>query len=521
MKVRIITIALAGLLLAASFPRINVYPLIWIAFFPLILISARSHPLRALVYGFIYGEAFFITMLYWIYLVLNVHASLGIFLSVLILLLLTSYLSLYPSLFAFLISRAVNVYGDAAILLSPVIWVALEYVRGHLFSGFPWGLAGYALSSNTSMIQMASLTGVYGLSFLILLANASLAFLFIGKMSFRRATPLLVSLIIVLSFYGWGSWRVSVPLEGGRKIRVACIQGNYGGNTNSGVDEGIVLSDYLQMTKKAAREGIRLIVWPESTTFFEVCGTTGYADLLKELCSGFDIDLVLGSIHRAEEGDEEIYFNSAFHIRNDGEIDRRYDKIHLVPYGEYVPIPKILFFVKRFVQAAGDFSRGSEFTLMDYGGDPFSVLICYEVIFPEFVQQFNERGPTFYVNITNDAWFGSTAAPYQHFDFLKLRAVECGRYFVRSASTGISGIISPRGDVLKSTGIFSREIMECEIQTMSHSTFYSRAGHWFPVPCAIMTFVFILSLFFSSWGQVERGAMPEDQAGMEGESRME
>jgi apolipoprotein N-acyltransferase len=157
-------------------------------------------------------------------------------------------------------------------------------------------------------------------------------------------------------------------------------------------------------------------------------------------------------------------------------------------------LPGLLFFVRRFVEASSDFSKGNRYAIMDHGKGDFAVLICYEVIFPESVRQFAKRGATFFVNITNDAWFGRSSAPYQHFDFVKLRAVESGRYFVRCAGTGISGIVSPYGDVLKSTGIFSKEIVTGSIEPLEHRTLYSRTGDLFAFACVIMTVILISPL---------------------------
>ena len=494
MIARTIASACAGFFLAISFPRPGISFLAWVAFVPIITIAARSDPIRSLFYGFIFGGTFFITLVYWIYSVLAIHTSMGTFLSIVVLFLLISYLSLFPSIFAYLLSQTIRLYGGRAIFVSPFIWVALELLRNYALSGFPWGIAGYTQSSVTPLIQIASVTGVYGLSFLIVLINASVAYLLIEYVSLRKLIPLAASVLFALALMLWGFWRMSAPLQGETAIDVSCIQGNYSGNMSEGSDENLILTDYIHMTAEAAAEGSTLVIWPETITSFEVCCTKDYAELLGDLCRKLKIGLILGSAHEVREKAGTKYFNSAFHIRADGKIGDRYDKMHLVPYGEYVPLPGLLFFVRRFVEASSDFSKGNRYAIMDHGKGDFAVLICYEVIFPESVRQFAKRGATFFVNITNDAWFGRSSAPYQHFDFVKLRAVESGRYFVRCAGTGISGIVSPYGDVLKSTGIFSKEIVTGSIEPLEHRTLYSRTGDLFAFACVIMTVILISPL---------------------------
>ncbi len=494
MLVRIAAAACAGFFLALSFPRPGFALLSWISVTPLLMITARSKPSHALFYGFVFGETFFITLIYWIFHVLRSHTLMGSFMSVCVLLCLTSYLSLFPSLFSFAVSQSVRRFGTYAILFSPVIWVALEFIRNFALSGFPWGAIGYSQSSFSSLIQIASVSGVYGLSFVIILINSSFAFCIIGTRKLWRFFPLTLSALLVGVLIFWGHARIRNPSDGGETLNVACIQGNYGGTIDESSDDVRILEEYIDMTGEAAERGATLIVWPETTSSFEICCTNGYEDFLREMCRNRGIDLILGSVHQNGEVPGGILFNSAFHIRADGTMGERYDKMHLVPYGEYVPIPRLLFFVRKFVEAAGDFSKGKNYTIMKYEEHPFAVLICYEVIFPDTMRRFADLGATFFVNITNDAWFGKSSAPYQHFDFLKIRAVETGRFFIRCAATGISGIVSPYGKVLQETKPFSREIIVGSIDTIHTMTFYTRYGDLLAIACVIMSFILIAFL---------------------------
>ncbi len=495
MPVRIAAAACAGFFLALSFPRPGFALLSWVSVAPLLIIAARSRPLHALFYGLVFGEAFFVCLIYWIFHVLRNNTSMGSIMSICVLLCLSSYLSLFPSFFSFAVSQSIVKYGRHALFFSPVIWVALEFIRNYALSGFPWGSVGYSQASVISLIQIASVSGVYGISFVIILVNASFAFCIIGSRKLWRFLPLAMSVVLVAVLILWGYARIESASDEGETLNVACIQGNYGGTFNEVSDDTDILAEYIAMTHEAVEQGAALIVWPETTSSFEICCTSGYEELLKEMCRNWDIDLVLGSIHQEMKTKDEIYYNSAFHMRADGTMGERYDKMHLVPYGEYVPMPRLLFFVRKFVEMAGDFSKGKDYTIMTYKEHPFAVLICYEVIFPEAMKRFAHRGATFFVNITNDAWFGDSSAPYQHFDFLKIRSVETGRFFVRCAATGISGIVSPYGKVLQETKPFSREIIVGPIKTMHSMTVYMRYGDVLAIACVIMSFILIASSF--------------------------
>lgn len=497
MIAKVIVSILSGIMLALSFPNADIGILAWIAVFPLFFVIMKSQPFHALLYGFAFGATFFAFLIYWIFSLLRTQTAMGWLISLIVFLLCVSLLSLFPSLFAYVISQAAKEYGGAAIFFIPMVWVALEFARTYFLSGFPWGIIGYTQSSFLSLIQVASISGVYGVSLLIIFCNASLAYLFLERRKRISWIPLFLTVVAIASISGWGCYSLSHEDEGkDKEISVACVQGNYGAHTDGTVSQQTILNDYVDVTKEAAEAGFQLIVWPESTSYYEICCTKGYAELLTQLCQEHGIDMVLGSVHRVKHSDHERYFNSAFHLDSEGKVPERYDKIHLVPYGEYVPIPRLLFFVKRFVEAAGDFSRGEEYVVMDYRGDPFSVLICYEVIFPDAVRAFVRRGATFFINITNDSWFGDSAAPYQHFQFLVFRAVESGRYFIRCASTGISGIVAPDGKVLARTKIFTRELLTADIMPLREHTIYSRTGDWLAIVCAIITLGLIIFLCF-------------------------
>ncbi len=497
MLIRIIISILSGIALVLSFPKANLWILAWFALCPLLFLMVKSKPIHALLYGFIFGLTFFSSLIYWIFHLLRIETDMSWPICLGVFLLLICVLSLFPSFLGYLASQAARQFGFKAIFFIPILWVSLELTRNYIFTGFPWGIVGYTQSSFLSLIQLASICGVYGVSFLIIFCNASLAYFFLDREKWKSMIPMLFLILMVAVGSGWGYLRLSQDEENiGRQISVACIQGNYGSQTGAEASQVAILRDYKEMTIQGAEMGCQLVVWPESTTHYQICCTEGYADLLAQICQEYRIDMVLGSVHQRKGPGQEEHFNSAFHIDSSGRVAERYDKIHLVPYGEYVPMPRALFFVKRFVEAAGDFSTGDEYIIMNYRGDPFSILICYEVIFPEAVRTFTRRGASFFINITNDSWFGRSAAPYQHFQFLAFRAVESGRFFIRCASTGISGIISPQGKILDKTDIFTRELLKGDIYPIYKSTFYCQMGDWLALGCVIITIALIISLLF-------------------------
>jgi len=374
--------------------------------------------------------------------------------------------------------RIVMAYGRPALLAAPVVWVATELGRTYIISGFPWVLLGYSQVTVLPIAQLASLFGVYGVSMLVAAVSAALAFAATGPRRYALYVPAAVVLVIVLLVAVWGSRRVAASewTRAGEPIRIGMIQGNVDQAQKWDVTRAsAIFQDYLNMTRQAIREGAQLVLWPESSTPFLFEEDRPAAAMVRKLAEQARVPMVFGS-DQIERGRPDRYYNSAFLVRADGTTGGVYRKMHLVPFGEYVPLQRLLFFAAPLTEQSGTFSPGLNPELLAVDGHPISVAICYEVVYPNLVRQFVAGGSELLTTITNDAWFGQTSAPIQHFQQAAMRAIENGRYLVRSANTGISGIVDPYGRVLAQTPIFQSAVLVGEARYLRTSTFFRRHG---------------------------------------------
>ncbi len=482
---RVLYIFLSSLLLVLSFPPFDLEPLAWVAFVPLFVALDGSRRRGAFLLGLLWGLLFFTGILYWISYAVRTYGGLSLPVSLSINLLLLLYLSLYPALFALLIA------GRPGPLSIPLFWVSLEYLRGHLFTGFPWALLGYSQWRFLHILQIADITGVYGISFIIILFNAGL-FLLIAR---RRYLPFLVAGALVLLALAYGHVRmgqVREALKDMEVVRVGVVQGNIpqGLKWNEAYRDRTVRI-YMEETRNLLEDSPHLVVWPETAIPFYLQTDRVYTPKILSMVREESLLLLTGS-PAFEMGKRVRYYNSAFLLGREG-ILGRYDKIHLVPFGEYVPLRRVLFFADKLVAGAGDFSPGKGVKLL--GKERFGVVICYEAIFPDLFRRFVRDGAGLMINITNDAWYGRTSAPYQHFSQAVLRAVENRVFLVRSANTGISGVVGPDGRVLVKTGIFERTSFVKEVGLRgSPLTFYTRYGDLFAWLNLLfsLTFIFVI-----------------------------
>jgi apolipoprotein N-acyltransferase len=442
-------------------------------------LSRRSSP-SAFVLGLITGLVYFTGTLYWITHVMATYGGLPTWVAVPINALLIAYLSLFPAVFGAAARRLIRTLGTAGLFASPLVWVGTEVGRTQLFTGFPWVLLGYSQTSVLPVAQFASIAGVYGMSLLVSAVSAALVAAFVGPRAptTRRFAPLAVVVALLLVVAAWGSRRAALRpwTREGDAIRVGLVQGN--------VDQAIkwdpssaarIFEDYIRYTRRAIFDGAQLVLWPESSTPFMFEEDAAGATRLRTIARQANVTLLFGS-DQIERGTPMRYYNSAFVVRPDGTTGGVYRKMHLVPFGEYVPMPRLLFFAAPLTEEVGTFSPGAAPELLPVDGHPISVAICYEVIYPALVRSFVTGGSELLTTITNDAWFGTTSAPYQHFEQAAMRAIENGRYLVRAANTGISGIVDPYGRVLSRSDIFQPAVLTGEARFLKTSTFYARHG---------------------------------------------
>ena len=476
---------LSGALLAGSFPKFGTPALAWIALAPLIVsvvlaLGERRAPSRTFGLGVLTGVVYFTGTLYWVVGVMNTYGGLSFVVSVLVALLLASYLALYVGLFALLVRTAVHRLGVAGVWLSPCFWVATEWARSTGGAGFAWAPLGSSQATVIPVVQAASVVGVYGLSALVALVGTAAAAVALTRDRVQRGGAIAVALLLAAVVAG-GLLRVNrgVLLHEGASFKAGLVQGSI--NQEDKYDpklREVILGRYLDLSRQVIGEGADLVVWPEAATPFYFDLQANFAAPVRRLAVEARTPFLIGTDEFVPASAEapDRYFNSAVLVGRDGRSRASYRKMQLVPFGEYVPLKRLLFFVGPLIEAVSDFSAGTEPVVFDADGRRFSVAICYESVYPWLARAFVLRGSQLLVTITNDAWFQRSSAAYQHFEQGAIRAVEEGRYVVRAANTGISGAVDPYGRVLIRTDLFVPAAVTADVRLLSGRTWYNQLG---------------------------------------------
>ncbi|MGD2124736.1 MAG: apolipoprotein N-acyltransferase [Desulfobacteraceae bacterium] len=480
-------VTLSGVMLTASFPPGKLDWLAWFALVPLLKGLERASASRAFRLGLLAGFAHYITLIYWVVVVLEHYGNIHLFVSLSILVIFCLYLSLYLALFSY----AVSYFRGSRFVLFKIasLWVGLEYVRAKVLTGFPWCLLGYTQYQHLELIQIADLVGVYGLSFILVLSNGLIYALLFGR-NFEKKGSLKweIPVIALIAFFtlGYSHQRLSERTRGEtdqEPAKIAIIQGN--------IDQSIkwhpayqekTIQIYRNLTRAASSFRPDLIVWPETSVPFFFQDNLALAYQVIQVTRESGADLIFGSPAYRKENGLTTFYNRAFHLSPKGRISGYYDKVHLVPFGEYVPLRRFLPFVNRLVVSTGDFAPGEKIVPLELSRLSAGILICFEIIFPELARAHVKNGADLLVNLTNDAWYGMTSAPYQHFCMAVFRAVENGRPLVRSANTGFSGFITHRGKIVDHGELFTEEVLTQKIGPGdSGLTVYTRYGDFFAV----------------------------------------
>ena len=488
---------LSGSLLFLSFPKCDLWYLAWIAFIPL-LFSIQGKTLHeSFRLGVLAGITFNIGIIYWVIFVTVHYGHFPIYLAGAVMIVFACYLGLYCGVFTLLISY-LEKRQLPYVLTAPFLWTVLEYGKSNLLSGFPWENMGYSQHGVTLLIQIADVTGVYGLSFLIIFINCliyDIATLKFKRRVFIEAAGGIILIGLVLSY---GSYRMSsiekAFEEANDIVHVFLIQGNIDQAVKWNPEyqkKSIAIYRELSLEATIGNTVPQLIVWPETAAplFFQE-----YSDLHRDIISiakEAKAYLLFGAPSYRLEKEGRSLMNSAYLVSRKGEITGKYDKTHLVPFGEYVPLRGLLFFIDKMVEGVGDFTAGSELDPLEFGGIAAGVLICYEGIFPEISREYKKRGVDLLVNMTNDAWYGETSAPYQHMSMVIFRAIENRTYLVRAANTGISAIVNPLGKVVIKSKLFTREVIRGNIGIASVDTIYMRHGDVFAKTCIVISIIML------------------------------
>ncbi len=515
---RLALCAATGVLYPLSFPDFDLGFLAWILLVPLHIAMVDAPPRQAFRYGWLAGLVAFVGTMSWVVTAMHLYGKMPLIPSYLLMLLLAAYLGLFVAAYALCVAMFQRKLPSLMLLGAPCVWVALELLRTHLLSGLPWSLLGYSQYRWVPAIQIADHTGVYGISFLIVLVNVAVSETGLWVVRYIRGSrahpfpwrPPAAAVLGMTMALTYGYYQLA-QADAGRKdteatrfVKIGLVQANI--DQARKWDQAYrmeTLRRYGRLTAEAS-VGADLVLWPEAATPFIYERELDYREAIAMLVRSLNVPLLLGSPAVRYHPDGSPYLlNSAYMLTRSGEISGRYDKQHLVPFGEYVPLrDSVLFFLDKLVVGIGDFEEGPGPTMLEMtpSSSPhpvkFGVVICYEVIFPDLVRRFAAQDAAFMVTITNDAWFGDSAAPFQHFGMVVLRSVENRVAFARAANTGVSGLIDPWGRILIETPIFQELVAQGEIPLMRVTTFYAQYGDVFAYSCVIIAGILLLR---TSW----------------------
>jgi len=465
----------------------------WVALVPWLFLLRHSAPRRAFLYSWLVGAVFFTIGVRWLR-----------FVTVPGWLLLSAYLSLYFALFGYFY----KVMARWRFLFAPFIWIALELARARLLTGFPWFSLGYSQATLLPLIQVADFGSVYAVSFIILLVNVALAEVAAAisarsKVAVRRAAlASAAAALLVLAAIAYGAWRLrTIPIEQGP--RVAVVQGNIPQSVKESHGTAYeVLAGHLALSDTVQEGSVDMILWPETMVLVPLNLSEGYRAILADLAQEKKAHLLVGA-HSAIEGK---YYNSAYFFSDDGILLGRYDKLHLVPFGEYIPLGRFLSFISRIVPYEEGLTPGAAPVVFRLGNLNFSVLICYEDTIPDLVRGVAPPYPGFLVNLTNDGWFRGSAELEQHLEISSFRAIETRMGLVRAANTGISALISPTGEVERILAGEEGQAKEVEGVLVGRLalagdllTPYRKAGDLFAFSCAVVALAAIAAAFLTTF----------------------
>ncbi|QPJ66750.1 MAG: apolipoprotein N-acyltransferase [Candidatus Nitrohelix vancouverensis] len=436
------------------------------------------------------GFAFYFSGLEWVTNTIIHYGNLPVWLSYVVLALMAAYLSVFIGLFAYATTLWSRGNDFHFFLLAPLVWTSLDYFRSSFTPlAFSWLGLGYSQFNAPIIIQGAEYTGVFGLTWLIVYVNAAIFYAAQKAMARQKLLAFLGTAFLLPALWAGFGWQAypatTTAMQEGPALRVALAQGNIDQSEKwNPAHQEKIMQVYQELTRAAALGKADLIVWPEAATPFYMGRDPGGSAQVLNLAKEANTALVVGSPYAEFKEGRRKLFNSAFYISAEGEALGRYDKMHLVPFGEYVPFASILFFVEKMVETIGNFGTGEEARVFDIKAERFGVSICYELIFPDLMRGFAANGAGFLVNITNDAWFGDSAAPYQHISMAALRAVENRMPIVRAANTGVSGVIDRNGAIRTTSQIFKKELIVASIRPNNGPrTFYTRYGDVFSWLC--------------------------------------
>lgn len=501
-------ITTAVLLFLAMPGHFGWWPLLFVALVPLLLAALYLPPRKSCAMGLLAGLIYHVGTLYWIVIVLEVYGGISFWLSTAAMLLLSAYMALYWGAFCFLLSLMAGRHWQkersiiVLVWTAPVLWVGLETLRGILFTGFPWLDIGYGLYSQPMLIQAADIGGHHLVSFTVVLTCAFIAAIIDRQhpqvnwnISTEKRLLFIACCFIICSLgYSTLKYQTMAPIiDRAITAEVTVVQGNISQDEKWQTDKKEATLDiYEKLSRQGLRSTTELLVWPETALpFYPLRDPLG--ERVREFTRQENVYLLTGAptftVTGGENENEPVirYYNNALLFSPAGELIGNYAKQHLVPFGEYVPLQEFLFFLSPLVEGSGNFSAGeSSQPLVLSESIRLGVLICYESVFPKISRDKVALGANLLVNITNDAWYGETSAPYQSMAMAVFRAVETKRSLIRAANTGISGFVDPLGNLRQETDIFTPAAITARMPILEEKTFFTRYGYRFGMLCLAM-----------------------------------
>jgi apolipoprotein N-acyltransferase len=508
-------VALSSVLQILIFPLPGLYLLSWVAFAPLIVALLRARPVgvletddsvnlqaakpgQAFLLAYVSGIVWYAGTCYWIYNTMHEHGGLSAPVALLALFLFCLYLGLYHGLFGLLLSLAVGPGRDnrRVLLAAPFLWVAVELART-LVTGFPWNLLGTAQVDNISLSRIATWTGVYGISFEIMLVNVAVAAAFLVPR--KKRNPLLIASLAAAAVLQAGRLvdapalpadHVALLLQENIPVDETWTRDSFERTLRELTDLSVSGAETQSSAPNAQGGSVGLIVWPESPAPFFISDPLfrGPVSRMARDAHSWVVTGAIGSKPAMTGGAAASrVFNSAELISPAGDWTARYDKVHLVPFGEYLPFPRLFAFAGGLTKEVGEFGTGRSRAPLDQGGAQLGVFICYESVFPGEVRQFADQGAQVFLNLSNDAWYGDSGAYAQHLNQTRMRAIENDRWILSATNTGVTASIDPYGRTVARLARKKRGALVAPYALTWVTTFYTRYGDWFAWLCAIIS----------------------------------
>jgi apolipoprotein N-acyltransferase len=482
--------AASAVLLILSFPNFEFYLLAWIALVPLLVaIAKRPSPLRAFILGWAVGSVFFYVTCYWLTYSMIHYGGLPVVLAYLLLIPGAVVIGVFHGLFASLVVRVIQRWGRMTILLAPIFWSALEWARLEV-TGQLWNALGYSQAYHPMLIEAAAWGGVYAVSFLIVAINSAVALVIIRRTKLSIAAAIVVAFAVVLLSDSFTPPSESYALQTERGVNVVAVQPNVPMAAGKSVDEIQALVErHVSLSTRALAtlgdsKGSRLVIWPESPMNFTYASDTSLREFVANFTRQNHTALLFNSL---EPAPNDGSYNSALLVNEEGRLISQYDKIRLMPFGEYVPLPQWLPGSSLISGIVGEFTPGSNYTLMPFGDRKAGVFICIESAYPWIARRFSHDGADVLINISNDGYLGPTAVMRQHLANVIFRAVENGRPVLRVTNSGLSALITADGHVDDLTEPFQADVRVWRNDPGdARDSFYTRHGDIFVYICAVM-----------------------------------